>query len=574
MTGHHYPSGWAAVADQLGFLGVDTVFGLPGDDLAFLAAAHPTTTRVVLCRDQRAAAFMATGYALAADAPGACVVGRGPAVTNAVTGLLEAWTARVPLLLYAGGTPAARLGTGAFQELDQLAVVRPVTKWATRVDDPARLCAVLDRAALVATTGTPGPVYVELPEPVGTGPVTRAHPWRAATGQWPAPAGPALAASYRLLRAARRPVLLVGGGARHRNPDGQLERLAERLGAAIYTTASGRGAVDEEHPLSCGLSGLYATGPLAGLWCEADLVVALGSRLEETATAGWPEPPVPVVQVTLAAEDVATDRPGEAVLADVAATVDGWLDRAAAEPPSPDPAWRGRIEAARARAVTEAAKWGAATPDAGSGVPVARVLAALDRALPPDRILVHENGLQDMWSYFFPHWTCRRAGGAVVPSEQTSLGFGAAAAAGVACAAPGRPVVALVGDGAFQLLGPELSTLADAGIAVLYVVLHNGGYGWLQANLDRVAGPGGSRFGFLTPGRTALAGLAGAYGMGYARVADAGALEPALRRAWAACQDGRSAVVEIEVYRHDPPPGMESLAGDLPAPPSTLEGSL
>jgi acetolactate synthase-1/2/3 large subunit len=136
-------------------------------------------------------------------------------------------------------------------------------------------------------------------------------------------------------------------------------------------------------------------------------------------------------------------------------------------------------------------------------------------------------------------------------------------------------VVALVGDGAFQLLGPELSTLADAGIAVLYVVLHNGGYGWLQANLDRATatGAGGGRFGFLTPGRTALAGLAGTYGLAYAKVASAGALEPALRQAWAACQAGRSAVVEVVVDRHDAPPGMAALAGDLPASTSTSEVS-
>lgn len=561
MTAGTYSSGWAMVADQLGWLGIDTIFGLPGDDLALLPALSAAPTRLVMCRDQRNATFMATGYAIAAGRPGACVVGKGPAVTNTLTGLLEARTARVPLLVYAGGTAAERLGSGAFQELDQVAVSRPVTKWATRVERSEQLGPILDKAALVATAGTPGPVYVELPEPVGAAPTTRTQPWRPVTGHWPVPAEPVLATSYRLLRGARRPLLLVGGGARHRNPDRRIERLAESLGAGLATTASGRGSVDERHPLFCGLSGLYAVAPLAQLWQETDLVVALGSRLEETATHGWPAIPVPVVQVTVSEEDVTTGPPGEVVLADVGHTVDAWLARAAVEAPTPDPGWVRRIAAARASAITAA--------QAGRGragrraVPVVEVLTALDRIVPPERIMVHENGLQDMWSYFFPYWSCRQAGGTVVPSEQTSLGFGAAAAAGVAGAAPDRPVVAFVGDGAFQLFAPDLSTLAGAGLAVLYVVLRNGGYGWLHANAQRVPGLG-DRFRFLVPGRRGAAALAEDCGLAYAEVADRSALAPALERAWRACAGGRAAVVDVHVDVRDVPPGLGLLSGDFP----------
>lgn len=233
MTRREYPTAWAAVADHLTFLGVDTVFGLPADDLAFLTALEAQPVRMVLCRDQRNAAFMATGYALAAGRPGACVVGKGPAVTNVGTGLLEAQTARVPLLVYASGTAAERVGTGAFQELDQLTTVRHLVKWSARVDHPGRVCPVLEKAGLVATAGVPGPVYVELPEPVAAAPVTGTGPWRPLSGHRPAPEPAALAESYRWLQSARRPLLLAGGGARHRNPDRRIERLAERLGAGL-----------------------------------------------------------------------------------------------------------------------------------------------------------------------------------------------------------------------------------------------------------------------------------------------------------------------------------------------------
>lgn len=565
MSSRDYPSAWAAVADHLARLGVDTIFGLPGDDMAILPALADTPLRLVLCRDQRNAVFMATGYALATGRPGACITGKGPAVTNAVTGLLEAGTARVPLLMFSAGTAGDRLGTGAFQELDQLAVVRPVTKWAARVDHPERLCSVLETASLIATTGTPGPVYVELPEPVGTAPVTRTGPWRARLSQYPTPAEDTVQTTYQRITSARRPILLVGGGARHRNQGRRIEQLAEAVGAGLATTASGRGTVDELHPQFCGLSGLYSPSPLAPLWQETDLVVALGSRLEETATFGWPQAWPQVMQVILGEQDASGEPTVEPVLADVGQTVDAWLALAADHTPTADPAWLERIRQARTDAELEV-RWrlNRTTPDS---VSVAELLTTLDRIVPADRVVVHENGLQDMWSYFFPYWICRRPGGTVAPSEQTSLGFGAAAAAGVALGVPDRPVVALVGDGAFQLFSPDLPTVAEAGAPVLYVVLHNGGYGWLHVNARQV--PGGDDYHFLSPGRRTVAAVAEAAGLRYSKVTAPKQLASALHRAWRACAHGRSAVVEVYVDIRDVPPGLETLAGDFPAAPTS-----
>ncbi|WP_246555869.1 thiamine pyrophosphate-dependent enzyme [Streptomyces virginiae] len=195
---------------------------------------------------------------------------------------------------------------------------------------------------------------------------------------------------------------------------------------------------------------------------------------------------------------------------------------------------------------------------------MARVLSALAGAVPETRVLVQENGLQDMWSYFYPHWSCGALGGSVVPSEQTPLGFGAAAAVGVALAEPERPVVAVVGDGAFNLFRSELPTVADAGAAVLYVVLDNGGYGWLQTNLDRVSGTG-SRFAFTADRPTGSEGLARAYGLGYWRVDNPGDLHGVLHTAWQHCADDNTAgVVEVRVSLADSPPGTSGAGGDFP----------
>ncbi|MFB6438301.1 thiamine pyrophosphate-binding protein [Streptomyces sp. NPDC056411] len=566
MTVASHPTAWAAVADHLRHLGTRAVFGLPGDDMALLGELERTDTRVVLCRDQRNALFMATGYALAAGRPGVCVIGKGPALTNALTGLLEARSAAAPLLLIADGTRLDRLGTGAFQELDQLTAVRPFVKWAVRVDHAERLPAALEKAAALAVNGTPGPVYLELAEQIAADPVPRTGPWRPVRAQRPGPDPDALAATADRIAAARRPLLLVGGGARHRNTGRRIERFAELLGAGLFTTASGRGTVAEDHPLYCGVSGLYTAAPMDALWREADLVIALGSRLEETATFGWPDETaeLPVVQAVLGEESLVLERPGDHVLGDVGRTVDGWTGLLAGH--RPGDGWPERVGAVRAalaqRAADRAEVAGKRVPE--GAVPVSRVLTALDRVVPADRVLVQENGLQDMWSYFFPHTTLGAGAGSVVPSEQTPLGFGAAAAVGVRLAEPaGRPVVAVVGDGAFNLFRAELPTVADAGAAVLYLVLDNGGYGWLQSNLDRVCGPE-SRFAFTVPRPTGTEGLARAYGCDYRRVTAADELDAALSAAWQQVAGGTTAVVEIAVALPDTPPGMSGSAGDFP----------
>ncbi|MDJ1136548.1 thiamine pyrophosphate-binding protein [Streptomyces iconiensis] len=592
-----YPTAWDAVADHLHHLGVSAVFGLPGDDMGPLAALEKSALPVVLCRDQRNAAFMATGHALTSGRPAVCVIGKGPALTNTLTGLLEARSAAAPVLLVAEGTALGRVGTGAFQEVDQLAAVRPHVKWAARADLPEQLPRLLDKAAAVAVNGTPGPVYVEVAEQLAQSPVPRTA-WRPATRQRPAPDPAVLAETAGVIARARRPLLLVGGGARHSGAGHAVELLAERIGAGIFTTASGRGSVDENHPLSCGVSGLYCVPPADTLWQDCDLVLALGSRLEETATFGWPprgqggqDRQPTVVQVTLGEESVVTDGHGHHVLADVAHTVEGWLHALPERGPGKAEAagdgagdgdgvrdgagdgvrdgdsdgWRGRVRAVRqGLAEGAAARTGAALLTVREGtVPVSQVLASLDRTLPGDRILVQENGLQDMWSYFFPHWTVGREAGSLVPSEQTPLGFGAAAAMGAALAAPGRPVAALVGDGAFHLMRAELPTLAASSAPVLYVVLDNGGYGWLQSNLDRVSGAG-SRFAFTSALGTGTEGIARANGLGHRRVDRLDGLDPALLEAWRLCESGTSAIVEVSVGLEDTPPGVDQPAGDFP----------
>lgn len=553
---------WRAAFAVLAQAGVRDVFGLPGDDLDALAAVRETDVRLTLCRDQRNAVFMATGYAIQSGGLGVALAGKGPAVTNTATGLLEAASSAAPVLLLSGGTSPERRGSGAFQELDQLAAIGPLVKWAARVDHPDRLAPTLRRALLVARGGAPGPVYVELPDHL----LTERIPLSEDPAGCERPVSVTLAGdspALRALRSAARPMVLVGGGMRHRNEGRLVERFAETIGAAVACTASGRGAVDEASPLFCGLAGLYRPEAAASLWAETDCVLALGSRLEETAVYGWPDRlgrETPVVQVNVDPAEFATGFGGPKVLADGRAVLEAWL--AAGSWQGRDPGWPARVAEVHETLLADHREHLRAL-HASPRLHIAEVLEALDAVLPPDRVLVQENGLQDMWSYSFPVYSCSGGAGSVVPSEQTSLGFGAAAAVGVRRAAPDRPVVAFVGDGAFGMFGADLPTATEGG-GLLYVVLRNGGYGWLQHQLDH-RDPALPGFAFVDP--AAVANPAPEVpGLRQITLADKATLASDVAEAWKACETGQVVVLNVPVRLDDALFAGAEPGGDFPVP--------
>ncbi|MGW6455334.1 thiamine pyrophosphate-binding protein [Streptomyces sp. NPDC055078] len=579
-----YAGAWEAVADFLTASDVGTVFGLPADDLDLLRAlagpgtgTGPDTGRpdtytdiaMILCRDQRNAMFMATGHALMSGRPSVCAVGKGPATANAVAGLLEAKYSAAPVLLLAAGTADRRRGSAAFQETDQLALVAPLVKWAHRVDHPERLVPALEKALAVAAGPVPGPVYLEVPDHLLGAEIVRRRPWAAPPQllrRYDAArtAGPALDA----VRAARRPVLLVGGGVRGAEAGREVARFAEQLGAAVFCTASGRGTVREDHELFCGLSGLYARPETEEIWRRTDLVIALGSRLEETAVHGWDRLPdaTPVVQINVDSAEFSAEFAGPRVIGDAVGTITAWSELLPGTPASESPppgapsagSWRAVVAGARA-AMAAASAAELARMASTDRLHVAEVLAELNSVLPPDHVLVQENGLQDMWSYLYPFHSTGAHGGSVVPSEQTSLGFGAAAAAGVKVAAPDRTVAAFVGDGAFELFRSDLATLADDGIGVLYVVLCNGGYGWLQSQLG-TEGPAAARYSFVRRDAPVPA-LVARPGVRQESIGAKKDLLPALSRALSACAAGRVCVVWVPVALDDVPPGIGDADG-------------
>ncbi|GAA0347550.1 glyoxylate carboligase [Streptomyces blastmyceticus] len=557
-----YADAWSAIVDLLVANEVDTCFGLPGDDLELLRALDAAGLDLVPCRDQRNAMYMATGYALQSGRLAVCALGKGPAVTHAATGLLEARESGAPLLVLAAGVPERRRGSGGFQELDQVAVTAPLVRWAHRVGHPDRVVPATVTALTRAVGPPPGPVYLEIPDDVRTAEIlltgsqpTLPEPLVLEPG--PVSPGPALEA----IRASRRPVVLVGGGMRHRNAGGVVERFAERLGAALFTTASGRGAVDERHPLFCGVAGLYAAAPARALWSSCDLVVSLAGRLEETVVeGGTPWPPVTVVQVNVDPGGLSAEFSGPRVLGDARHAALGWTraldeDRKSEHTDATE-AWANKIAVAR-KAMSLEVKAELVRAATLPGIRIAELLAALDATAGEPRVLVQENGLQDMWSYCFPF---HAGGGSIVPSEQTPLGFGAAAAIGVKRAAPDHEVTAFIGDGAFLAARADITVTAPAHGGVLYVVLCNGGYGWLDAQRARL-GLDAERYPFTRPG--APPPVVDGSDIHYRVLRDKDALTDEILAARRFCSQGGTAVLMVPVAPDDIAPPLRD-AGVIP----------
>ncbi|WP_180536005.1 thiamine pyrophosphate-binding protein [Micrococcus luteus] len=451
---------WALVAHVLRRHGADHVYGLPDDDMQSLARLTDVGISFHRFATQRTAVAAAAGEALARRAPAVAIIGRGPAVAASTSALLEARASRAPLVLLCSESVNGALGTRAFQWVDSAQLLAPAVDLVLRAEDGEGLARHLDAALCRAGTANAGPVAIVVPD--GIDPV-------------PLPTLPHRTDVGAILRSAAespRTVLLVGGGARAVLTAHDVEGLAAQLGAGILVTASGRGGAREDSDHFLGLSGLYLTQGAQGVLAQADTVLVLGSRLEETTVEGMPAD-ASWLQVQVDPMDVARELPGEYAIADVRE-----LTRAPVPSGHADPDWLRAVASASASAARSGR---AGTPPSSV---VERVLGELTDALPDGSRVVHENGLHDISSHLADRFSLPAGGDAVALSEQTTLGFGAAAAVGIAVAEahehPPRLTVCITGDGAFLTLLTDLAMLESAPLHLLYVVLDDGGYGWLE----------------------------------------------------------------------------------------------
>jgi acetolactate synthase-1/2/3 large subunit len=455
--------------------GVRHVFGYPGGQLTpiYDALYREPTIRHILARDEQAAAFMADGYARATGQPGVCLAVCGPGVLNAATPLATAYTDSVPMLLVSGQIPSAGRGlrSGYYHENEQLHACITLTKHQGRADGVDRIIAECDCAFNALTAGRPGPVLLEIPLDVQRAEVP--NPPQLV----PLPASPGTRSTdvrvlADLLARWKRPVILAGGGVVSANAAPHLVRLAEQLGAPVFTTAMGKSAMPGDHPLAAGLPWHRATSDLTNMashfspWLtEADGMLAVGCRFTQLATGNWTMPP----PRALAHIDIDPDEIGRhypATLALVADAGESLRALLASLPQRDRQPWAGPAPARE--------PW---------RLPGIDMVGPLRRVLPRDAILVADiTRLAYILLTDFPVYKPRTF---LHPAGFVAMGFGIPAALGAKTAFPNRTVVTVLGDGCFLMSGMELATAVQERLPIVVVLINDGTLTLIKAIQER-----------------------------------------------------------------------------------------
>jgi len=541
--------GGALLAGLLAEHGVRHVFGVPGGQTLALYDAildRAPALRHVLVRDERTAAYAADAYARVTGKAGVCDATVGPGAAKLPSGLGEALGASVPVVALVSELPARlaphRYRSAASQALDQAALLAPVTKWQATVPDAATMPALVRQAFREATTGRPGPVALFLPQDVLDSPAKQMAPEQSSArfGSFPAfrpaPDTEDVAAAVAVLRAAKQPFVLAGGGVLHSGAGAELTALAEYLSAAVGTTLSGKGAIAEDHPLSVGVTGSMGTTAAAAALAKADVVLLVGTKAGSGATYGWtlPRTDQAIVQLDLDPAELGRAFPlAAAVLADARSGLRSLL--AALGEPGDRTAWRARVAELTAawRAERDADR-------ASDAVPIApqRVLAEIEAVLGDEDILICDASLASGWGGVYLEQ--RRPGRRVLcPRGLAGLGYALPAAIGVATAAPTRRTVVLTGDGALGYAAGELATLAEISLPVTVIVLNNRSLGWIRWYRRITFGRGWEDEDF---GDVTFAEVAKGFGIAGQRVAEPARLGAVLREA---VGSGKPALVDV-----------------------------
>jgi len=545
MTHPNTLNGAEALVRLLEAHGVDTVFGLCGDtSLPFYDALYRTGQgiRHVLTRDERHAAYMADGYARVSGRVGVCEGPSGGGATYILPGLVEANESSVPILAVTTDISVTGRGRYTLTELDQEALMRPLTKWNQVVDEAGALPGAVRRAFREMSTGRPGSAHLGLPLDVQRAPVDADALWGdAAHGRFPAwrqaPDAQAVEAAAAVLDGSRKPLIVCGGGVVLSGAEQALLALAARLDAPVATTVSGQGAIAETHPLALGVVGSNGgTLPTRAVVDEADTVLFAGCRAGSVTTERWRHPApgrARIVHLDLDPGVIgASYRPDAAVAGDARLALEALAGAVKTRPAGDAEA---RVAAAR-REKFDAFDALAASDE--TPIRPERLVATLQRLLPGDAVVVCDPGTPCPYFaayYRFPlagrHFISNRAHGA--------LGYALAAAMGAKVGRPQAPCVAVTGDGSFGMAVGELETLKRLALPLTVVVVSNAVYGWIKAGQKTGFG---ERYYSVDFGETDHAAVARAYGIDAWRVTEPAMLEGALREALAS---GAPALVDV-----------------------------
>ncbi|MDO8876571.1 MAG: thiamine pyrophosphate-binding protein [Pseudolabrys sp.] len=542
-------TGGQILIDQLAIHGVTHAFCVPGESyLAALDALHDSKIKLTICRHEGAAAMMAEAVGKTTGRPGICFVTRGPGATNAAAGVHIARQDSSPMILFVGQVGRDMREREAFQELDYRAVFGTVAKWATEIDDAARIPEIVSRAFHTACNGRPGPVVIALPEDMLTDRALASD----ATAFEPVEIWPGLTDMSRLqkmLWAAKRPIALIGGSRWSEQATAAMMRFAERFALPVATTFRRAHLFDALHPCYAGDFGIGPNPKLLARVKGADLVLLIGDRMSEMSSQsytafGIPEPQMKLVHVHPGSEELGrVYHPALAINASptaFCAALEGL------QPPN-EISWRGESDTAHADFLAWTEK---ATPLPGP-VNLGEIMVWLRDNLPADSFITNGAGNFATWVNRFYRF---RKYATLVGPTSGSMGYGLPAALAMKTLHKDRAVVCIAGDGDFMMTGNDFATAAQYDLAVIVVLWDNGTYGTIRMHQEREY-PGrvvGTEL--KNPDFVAYAKAFGGFGILVEKTADFPA-------AFAAAQkSGKPAIIHLKVDEEPLTPGLSMSA--------------
>ena len=461
-------NGSQIIVEALRRQGVDYLFGYPGGACMpiFDALVDAPEIKIVLVRHEQGGTHMADGYARATGKPGVVLVTSGPGATNTVTGLLTAQMDSVPMVVLTGQTITPNLGKDAFQEADVFGVTMPVVKHSYLVRNVNDLPRVMNEAFHLATSGRPGPVLVDLPKDV-----VSAECEADFTDEFHLPgyAPPArgltedLEKAAELISSSKKPLLYVGAGAVIAQASRQVIGLAEKLQAPVTTTLLGKGAFPETHPLSVGMLGMHGTAYANKTVVDCDLIMAIGARWDDRITGKVSEfcPNATKIHIDVdPAEFGKIIDPDVSIAGDAKLVLEDLIPLVSKLDSQP---WLKQIEKWKKKYPLKFPKRG--------GLRAQQVLKELDRLTDSKAIISTDVGQHQMWTAQFCKTNEERkwlsSGGA------GTMGYGLPSAIGAQLGCPDELVVAVVGDGGFQMTMPELATAAIHKLPIKILIINN-----------------------------------------------------------------------------------------------------
>ena len=515
---------------------VEYIFGVCGDtSLPFYDALGRLDhgIRHVLCRDERSAGYMADAYARVSGKVGVCEGPSGGGATYVIPALAEANESSIPFLSITTDISVSSRGRYTLTELDQEALFRPVTKWSKVLDRAADLPRIIRGAFTQMTTGRPGAAHVGVPFDVQTDAVDQEELWADSTlGRFPSrrvgPDAQAVSIAADLIVAAQRPVFVCGGGVVISGAEAELQALAERLGAGVATTISGRGSISDHHPLAVGVVGSNGgTAETRSVIEAADVLIFVGCRAGSVTTERWRFPARGAA--TIIHIDVDPAVIGANYRADAALVGDARLSLAALNAACTQHGTRTCGRAAMEHLVgnAKAEKFSSFKQLAASEeLPIRpeRLVADLQVVLPDDSIVVADAGTP--CPYFSAYYLQANTGRRFISNRaHGALGYALAAAAGACFARPGAKCISVMGDGSFGFTAGELETVMRYKLPITFVVISNASYGWIKAG-QKTKYQG--RYFSVDFERSDHARIAEAYGLKAWSVAEPAALRSAL----------------------------------------------